>query len=187
MVAHALGLDEHDVVVECRRMGGGFGGKETQTALFACVAALLARAHGARRSSCGSTATTTCCSTGKRHAFVHDYDVGFDDDGPHPGARPHDGVALRLLGRPVRPGERPRGVPRRQRVLPARRRDPSRTAARPTPVSNTAFRGFGGPQGMIAIEAVIDDIARALGRDPLDVRKAQPLRHDRAQRHATTA
>ena len=185
MVAHALGVLDHDVVVECRRMGGGFGGKETQMSLFACVAALLARKTG-RAVKLRLDRDDDMRSTGKRHAFQYEYDVGFDDDGPHPRPRHHARVAVRLLGRPVGAGQRSRRVPRRQLLLAAERRDPSYRCKTNT-VSDTAFRGFGGPQGMFAIETVIDDIARALRCDPLDVRKAQPLRQDRAQRRARTA
>ena len=80
MVAHALGIAAHDVVVECRRMGGGFGGKETQMSLFACVAALLARKTG-RAVKLRLDRDDDMRSTGKRHAFEYAYDVGFDDDG----------------------------------------------------------------------------------------------------------
>ena len=80
MVAHALGLAAHDVVVECRRMGGGFGGKETQMSLFACVAALVARKTG-RAAKLRLDRDDDMRSTGKRHAFAYWYDVGFDDEG----------------------------------------------------------------------------------------------------------
>ena len=93
-------------------------------------------------------------STGKRHAFQYDYDVGFDDDGRILGARHHARVALRLLGGSVGAGQRPRRVPRRQ--LPTGCPTSRSTAYRckTHTVSDTAFRGFGGPQGMFAIEMV---------------------------------
>ena len=95
MVAHALAIAAHDVVVECRRMGGGFGGKETQMSLYACVAAIIARKTG-RAAKLRLDRDDDMRSTGKRHAFAYTYDVGFDDDGPHPRARPHARLALRF-------------------------------------------------------------------------------------------
>ncbi|MEP7183811.1 MAG: molybdopterin cofactor-binding domain-containing protein, partial [Betaproteobacteria bacterium] len=80
MVAHALGIDAHDVVVECRRMGGGFGGKETQMSLFACLAAILARRSGAAVKF-RVDRDDDMIMTGKRHAYRYDWDVGYDDDG----------------------------------------------------------------------------------------------------------
>ena len=123
-------------------------------------------------------------STGKRHAFRYDYDVGFDDDGRILGARPHARVALRLLGRPVRSGERPRRVPRRQRVLAARRRDSQLTAARRTPCPTPRFAASAGRRACSPIEHVIDDDrARARARSARRA-QGQSLRHDGAQRHA---
>ena len=164
-------------------MGGGFGGKETQTALFACIAAVLARRSG-RAVKLRLDRDDDMVITGKRHAFRYDYDVGFDDDGRILGLdltlASRCGCSADLSGpvndRAMFHADNAYWLPD---VAIARA-----TAARPTPVSNTAFRGFGGPQGMIAIECVIDEIARALG--PRSARRAprQPLRHDRAQRHA---
>ncbi len=80
MIARALGIQAHDIVVECRRMGGGFGGKETQMSLFACVAALFARRTG-RAAKVRLDRDDDMRSTGKRHAFQYAWDVGFDGDG----------------------------------------------------------------------------------------------------------
>jgi xanthine dehydrogenase large subunit len=170
MVAQALGIAAHDVVVECRRMGGGFGGKETQMCQFACIAAILARRTG-RAVKLRLDRDTDMRSTGKRHAFRHDYDVGFDERGRI--------VALELtlasrcgfsadLSGPVND----RAVFHADNAywLPALAIHSYR--CRTHTVSDTAFRGFGGPQGMFAIELVLDDIARTLRLDPLDVRKA---------------
>ena len=110
------------------------------------------RPHG-RPARSGWIATTTWCMTGKRHDFRADYEVGFDDDGRDPRARNHDGVALRLFGRPVRRDQRPRHVPCRQRLLPAGRLRSRTKRMKTNTVSNTAFRGFGGPQGMIGRRA----------------------------------
>ncbi|CAG1000979.1 xanthine dehydrogenase large subunit [Burkholderiales bacterium] len=169
-VAHALGLDAHDVVVECRRMGGGFGGKETQMSLFACVAAILARRTG-RAVKLRLDRDDDMRSTGKRHAFVHGYDVGYDDEGRILALdltlASRCGFSADLSGpvndRAVFHADNAYWLP--DVAIHSYR-------CRTNTVSDTAFRGFGGPQGMFAIEAVIDAVARATGRDPLDVRKA---------------
>jgi xanthine dehydrogenase large subunit len=170
MVAHALGIDSHAVVVSCRRMGGGFGGKETQMSLIACVAALLARRSG-RAVKLRLDRDDDMRSTGKRHAFAYHYDVGYDDEGRILGLdltlASRCGFSADLSGpvndRAVFHADNAYWLP--DVALHSYR-------CRTNTVSDTAFRGFGGPQGMFAIEQVIDEIARALGRDPLDVRKA---------------
>ena len=170
MVAHALGLAAHDVVVECRRMGGGFGGKETQMSLFACAAALIARRTG-RAAKLRLDRDDDMRSTGKRHAFAYWYDVGFDDDGRILGLdltlASRCGFSADLSGpvndRAVFHSDNAYWLP--DVALHSFR-------CKTNTVSDTAFRGFGGPQGMFPIEHVIDEIALALGRDPLDVRIA---------------
>ena len=170
LVARALGLPVPAVVVECRRMGGGFGGKETQMSLFACVAARLARATG-RAVKLRLDRDDDMRSTGKRHAFEHRYDVGFDDAGRIVALdvtlASRCGFSADLSG-PV--NDRAAFHVDNTYWLPNVAIHSYR--CRTNTVSDTAFRGFGGPQGMFAIEAVLDDIARTLGLDPLDVRKA---------------
>jgi xanthine dehydrogenase large subunit len=170
MVAHAMGLAAHDVVVECRRMGGGFGGKETQMSLFACVAALAARKTG-RAVKLRLDRDDDMRSTGKRHAFAYWYDVGFDDDGRIVGLdltlASRCGFSADLSG-PV--NDRAVFHVDNAYWLPDVALHSFR--CRTHTVSDTAFRGFGGPQGMFPIEHVIDEIAIALRRDPLDVRVA---------------
>lgn len=169
MVARALGIAAHDVVVECRRMGGGFGGKETQMSVFACIAALVARKTG-RAAKLRLDRDDDMRSTGKRHAFAYRYDVGFDDDGRILGLdltlASRCGFSADLSGpvndRAVFHADNSYWLPD---VAIHSYRCKTHT------VSDTAFRGFGGPQGMFAIELIIDEIARALGRDPLDVRR----------------
>ena len=169
-VAAALGVAEHRVTVVCRRMGGGFGGKETQMSQFACIAALFAR-----RSGCAVKLRLDrdddMTMTGKRHAFRYDYDVGFDDEGCILGLdltlSSRCGFSADLSG-PV--NDRAMFHADNCYWLPDVALHSYR--CRTHTVSDTAFRGFGGPQGMFAIEAVIDEIARTLGRDPLDVRRA---------------
>jgi xanthine dehydrogenase large subunit len=170
MVAHALGLDDHAVVVRCRRMGGGFGGKETQMSLYACLAALLAQRNG-RAVKLRLDRDDDMRSTGKRHAFVIRYHVGFDDDGRILALdltlASRCGFSADLSGpvndRAVFHADNAYWLP--EVAIHSFR-------CKTNTVSDTAFRGFGGPQGMFAIEHVIDEIARTLGRDPLDVREA---------------
>jgi xanthine dehydrogenase large subunit len=168
-VAHALDLRAKDVVVDCRRMGGGFGGKESQPGLFACVAALLAQKTG-KAIKLRVDRDDDMLMTGKRHDFETEYEVGFDDDGRILG------VDFVLAGRCGYSADLSGSINDRAMfhsdncyylenvsILSFR--------CKTNTVSNTAFRGFGGPQGMMGIECVIDEIARHLGKDPLDVRK----------------
>src|SRR3546814_7616737 len=86
VVAHALGWHSHQVQVECRRMGGGFGGKESQSALFACVSAICA-VRLRRPVKLRLDRDDDFMITGKRHGFYYEYAVGFDDDGRILGAK----------------------------------------------------------------------------------------------------
>jgi xanthine dehydrogenase large subunit len=168
-VAHALDLRAKDVVVDCRRMGGGFGGKESQPGLFACVAALLAQ-KTRKAIKLRVDRDDDMLMTGKRHDFETEYQVGFDDDGRILG------VDFVLAGRCGYSADLSGSINDRAMfhsdncyylenvsILSFR--------CKTNTVSNTAFRGFGGPQGMMGIECVVDEIARHLGKDPLDVRK----------------
>ncbi len=168
--AAALGIPDAAVTAECRRMGGAFGGKETQGAFFAAVAALLAWKTG-RPVKVRADRDDDMEMTGKRHDFVVGYEAGFDDAGRI------QGVDFMLASRCGRSADLSLAINDRAMMhcdnayyLPnvsvASYRCKTHT------VSNTAFRGFGGPQGMMAIEYVLDEIARALGKDPLDVRRA---------------
>ncbi|MBZ0164053.1 MAG: xanthine dehydrogenase molybdopterin binding subunit [Notoacmeibacter sp.] len=169
MVAHVLGVPSNAVTVDIRRMGGGFGGKETQANLFAAIAAVAARRSG-KAVKIRPDRDDDMQATGKRHDFLIDYDVGFDEDGNILGAdftyKARCGFSADLSG-PVTdralfhcdnayfwPAVRAESVP-----------------AYTNTVSNTAFRGFGGPQGMVAAERIIDEVAFACGLDPLDVRR----------------
>jgi xanthine dehydrogenase large subunit len=170
MVAQVLGTDMHAVTVQVRRMGGGFGGKETQGNLYAAVAAIAARKFR-RPVKIRPDRDDDMQTTGKRHDFRVDYDVGYDDGGRIHGVNAvyaaRSGWSADLSG------------PVTDRALfhcdnaywyPAVR-------ARSEPLytntcSNTAFRGFGGPQGIMGCERWIEDIAYALGKDPLEIRKA---------------
>jgi xanthine dehydrogenase large subunit len=169
MVAHALGVPSHSVTVEVRRMGGGFGGKETQSNQFAAIAAIAAKRTG-RAVKIRPDRDDDMTATGKRHDFVIDYEIGFDDDGMVHGVdftfAARCGFSSDLSG------------PVTDRALfhcdnayywPA-----VKAVSAPlytNTVSNTAFRGFGGPQGVVGAERVIEEVAFAVGKDPLEIRK----------------
>jgi len=170
IVARVLALPDSFVTTRVRRMGGGFGGKETQATQWAVIAALAARATG-RPCKLRLDRDADMVMTGKRHDFAVAYTVGYEADGRI------RAVDLDMDARCGCSADLSIGVVDRAMFhadnayfLPefniATRRVKTNT------VSNTAFRGFGGPQGMLAIERVIDAIAWNLGVDPLDVRKA---------------
>ncbi|MEM1440453.1 MAG: xanthine dehydrogenase molybdopterin binding subunit [Pseudomonadota bacterium] len=168
-VAKALGLQQKDVTVECRRMGGAFGGKESQPALIACTAAILAQRTG-RPVKLRLDRDADMIITGKRHDFVSQYEVGFDDTGRILGIRYNHasrcGASADLSG-----AVNDRAMFHSDNAYFLEHVAIDSHRCKTHTVSNTAFRGFGGPQGMFACEQVIDDIARHLGRDPLDVRR----------------
>jgi xanthine dehydrogenase large subunit len=170
VVARVLGLPDALVTCEVRRMGGAFGGKESQATQWAAIAALAAHVT---KSACKLRLDRDddMRLTGKRHDFRADWRVGFDGSGRIAG------VDLMLLARCGCSADLSQGVVDRAMfhadnayslpdVAIGSRRLKTNT------VSNTAFRGFGGPQGMLAMERIIDAIAWRLGLDPLDVRKA---------------
>jgi xanthine dehydrogenase large subunit len=169
VVAHALGRSAKDVVIECRRMGGAFGGKETQPALFASIAAVLAH-HTGRAVKVRPDRDADMIMTGKRHGNRVDYDVGFDDQGEIKGIdfgfASRCGMSADLSG-PVND----RTMFHADNAYYLDNVSITSYRCKTNTVSNTAFRGFGGPQGMMAIEWVVDEIARYLKIDPLDVRK----------------
>ena len=170
MVAHVLGTSYHAVTVNVRRMGGGFGGKETQGALFAAVAALAAKRFN-RAVKLRPDRDDDFSITGKRHDFRVDYDVGYNDDGTIEAVdavfAARSGFSAELTG-PIT--DRTLFHADNAYYYPAVRvrSEPLFTNTQ----SNTAFRGFGGPQGMVGCERWIEDIAYALGKDPLEIRKA---------------
>jgi len=168
-VSHALGVDQSKVRVECRRMGGGFGGKETQAGQMAVWAAIAAQ-------------TLSCpiklrldrdddfLITGKRHPFLYRYTVGFDDQGRISGLRlmmaADCGFSADLSG-PVAD----RAIFHCDNAYYLEHLHITSYRCKTNRQSHTAFRGFGGPQGMILIETIMGEIARTLGCDPLTVRK----------------
>jgi xanthine dehydrogenase large subunit len=169
LVAHAIGRESKDVVCICRRMGGAFGGKESQAATIACIAAVMAVKTG-RSCKLRLDRDDDMIMTGKRHDFVIDYDVGFDDAGRILGVdftfASRCGISADLSG-PVND----RTMFHCDNAYFLENVNIVSHRCKTNTVSNTAFRGFGGPQGMFAIEYVIDDIARTLNKDPLEIRR----------------
>jgi xanthine dehydrogenase large subunit len=170
LVAHALGLHANQVNVQCRRMGGGFGGKESQSALPACVAALAARALN-RPVKLRLDRDDDFMVTGRRHGFEFDFEVGYDDEGRVLGVEIHL-IANAGFSADLSPPVMTRAICHFDNAYWLPHVSMHGYCARTNTQSNTAFRGFGGPQGAIAIEFILDSIARRLGKDPLDVRIA---------------
>ncbi|RYX93506.1 MAG: xanthine dehydrogenase molybdopterin binding subunit [Comamonadaceae bacterium] len=168
-VSHALGIDNHAVRVECRRMGGGFGGKETQSGHMAVWSAIAANKLK-RPVKLRMDRDDDFMVTGKRHPFAYDYTVGFDDDGRLCGLKlvmaVNCGFSADLSG-PVAD----RAVFHADNAYFLEDVDIVSYRCKTNTQSHTAFRGFGGPQGMVVTEAILGDIARHLGLDPLDVRR----------------
>lgn len=169
LVASVLGVTMNKVTVDMRRMGGGFGGKETQAAGIACHAALAAALTG-RPAKMRLSRRDDMRITGKRHPFFVRYDVGFTDEGMLNGIvidlAANCGYSLDLSGSIC---DRAMFHADNAYYLGDARITGYR--CRTNLASNTAYRGFGGPQGMVAIEQIMDHIARELGLDPLEVRK----------------
>lgn len=168
-VAKMLGVADAFVTCECRRMGGGFGGKESQAAQWAALAALGARVTG-RPVKCRLDRDDDMIMTGKRHDMRIDYDAAFDKTGRL------TAVDASLLSRCGYSADLSLGVNDRAMFhsdnsyyYPAVSIKSRRL--RTNTVSNTAFRGFGGPQGMMLAERMMDAIAHRLKLDPLEVRK----------------
>lgn len=176
VVAHALAIPSHSVQVECRRMGGGFGGKESQSALWAGVAALCAfkLRHPVKLRA---DRDDDMLVTGKRHEFHYDYEAGYNDEGLILGVKvqmlSRAGFSADLSG-PVAT----RAVCHLDNAYFLSNVDIRAMCCKTNTQSNTAFRGFGGPQGAILIEHIIDDIARHLGKDALDVRRLNFYGHN---------
>ncbi|NBB83433.1 MAG: molybdopterin-dependent oxidoreductase, partial [Alphaproteobacteria bacterium] len=169
-VADTLGVPMHAVRVEVRRMGGGFGGKESQGNALACICAVAARATG-RPCRMRYDRDDDFVITGKRHDFRIDYRAGVDAAGRVLGIAFDQycrcgwsqDLSLPVADRAMLHADNAYWLPA-VRITSHRLRTNTQSA--------TAFRGFGGPQGMVGIERVMDHVAHALGRDPLEVRRA---------------
>lgn len=169
LVAEVLDLSINKVHAEVRRMGGGFGGKETQAAGLACTAALLAHYTG-KAVKYRMSRQDDMTMTGKRHDFRNRYQVGFDEQGLIQGAN------IQVAGLC---GNSPdlsdaivdRAMFHSDNAYYLNNATVAGYRCKTHTVSNTAFRGFGGPQGVILAEMMVEDIARQLGEDPLTIRK----------------
>lgn len=168
-VARMLALPDALVTCECRRMGGGFGGKESQAAQWACLAALATHLTGLP-AKCRLDRDEDMIMTGKRHDFRVSSEAGFDEDGRI------TAVNVEFDARCGCSADLSQGVNDRTMFhadnayfYPALRIHSRRL--RTNTVSNTAFRGFGGPQGMVFAERLMESVAIRTGRDALDVRR----------------
>ena len=167
-VSRVLGVAQNDVTIEVRRMGGGFGGKESQPTIIAAIAALLAD-QCRRPVKLRLRRDDDMVATGKRHDFLFKYEIGFDERGRI------ESAVIDMAARSGNVADLSAGVVARALChannayyIPNAlfRGWPCKTNT----VSNTAFRGFGGPQGMIAIETAIEHIAYHLGKSVDEIR-----------------
>lgn len=181
LVAEVLDIPFHAVTVEVRRMGGGFGGKETQASPWACIAAIIARRTG-KSISLRLPRSEDMRATGKRHPFHNRYRLAIDDEGIIQGGEItvigdcgySPDLSDAIVDRAMFHADNAYSLGD-ARVIGHR--------AKTHTASNTAFRGFGGPQGMMVIEGAMDDIARQIGEDPLTVRKRNFYRDGREVTH----
>ncbi|WP_057833036.1 xanthine dehydrogenase molybdopterin binding subunit [Colwellia sp. TT2012] len=169
LVAEVLAIPLNKVLVDMRRMGGGFGGKETQAAQWACIAALLAN-ETKRPVKFKLARMDDMIMTGKRHPFENNYTVGFDAQGQIKGinieVNGNCGYSPDLSDAIV-----DRAMFHSDNAYYLDQATITGNRCKLNTVSHTAYRGFGGPQGMMTIEMIMDDIARHLGKDPLEIRK----------------
>lgn len=168
MVANVLGMSQHQVTVDIKRLGGGFGGKESQATIWACMTALVTY-HTQRPAVLRLTRDEDMLCTGKRHAFENYYRVAFDTEGKilayavelNSNCGAVADVSTSVLERAMLHADNSYKIDNIKIIG-----RPCKTNLHPA----TAFRGFGGPQGIFAIESVIQRIAYTLGLDPYDVR-----------------
>ncbi|MGW4051944.1 xanthine dehydrogenase molybdopterin binding subunit [Streptomyces sp. NPDC004779] len=179
IVAHVLGLHSHEVTVQCLRMGGGFGGKEMQPHGFAAVAALGARLTG-RPVRVRLNRTQDLTMSGKRHGFHAEWKIGFDAQGriqALDATLTADGGWSLDLSEPVVA----RALCHIDNTYWIPHARVAGRVARTHKVSNTAFRGFGGPQGMLVIEDILGRCAPLLGLDPMELRERNFYRPGQGQ------
>ncbi|MEW5627354.1 xanthine dehydrogenase molybdopterin binding subunit [Streptomyces hydrogenans] len=179
IVSHVLGVPAHEVTVQCLRMGGGFGGKEMQPHGFAAIAALGAKLTG-RPVRFRFNRTQDLTMSGKRHGFHATWKIGFDAEGriqALDATLTADGgwsldLSEPVLARALCHIDNTYWIPH---VRVAGR------VAKTHTVSNTAFRGFGGPQGMLVIEDILGRCAPRLGLDPMELRERNFYRPGQGQ------
>jgi len=169
VVSEVLGIGQHEVVCICKRMGGAFGGKETQAAIPAVAAAMVAASTG-RSARLILNKDDDMCWTGKRHPYQSAYDIGFDEEGRILAAKldfysnggAFADLSTSVLERTMLHAENAYYIPNIEI---------NAQVCRTNYPPNTAFRGFGGPQGMAVIENAMQEIAIQLQMDALDVRR----------------
>jgi xanthine dehydrogenase large subunit len=169
VVAHALGLSANDVTCQVKRMGGGFGGKESQAAPFAAMAALVAMKLKKPARLC-LTKDDDMILTGKRNPFENEYRVGFDQDGRilsldvqlFSDAGAYADLSTSIMERAMLHIDNSYYIPNLRVVG---------QVCKTNHHSHTAFRGFGGPKGVATIEKIIEEISHFLKKDSLEVRK----------------
>ncbi|NQZ31088.1 MAG: xanthine dehydrogenase molybdopterin binding subunit [Oceanospirillaceae bacterium] len=181
LVAQVIDVPLNKISVDMRRMGGGFGGKETQAAQPACLAALASHLTN-KPCKMRLERKQDMCMTGKRHPFIIQYQVGFDQQGLLSGLKldllADCGYSPDLSGSIV-----DRAMFHSDNAYYLGNAIITGYRCKTNRASNTAYRGFGGPQGMVAIESIMDHIARFLNRDPLSIRKLNYYQKD--QRNIT--
>jgi len=177
LVAKVLDQPFNFITVEMRRMGGAFGGKESQAAPWACLAAVAAY-HSGKSVKLRLSRADDFKTTGKRHPFYNTYRVGFDEAGLIMG------TDINVNGECGHSADLSDAIVDRALFhadnayyYPAAHINGNR--CKTNTVSHTAFRGFGGPQGLIIAEQIMDDIAYYLGKDPLEIRKLNLYRPGR--------
>ncbi|MDD4309744.1 MAG: molybdopterin-dependent oxidoreductase [Candidatus Cloacimonetes bacterium] len=175
VVSHLLGIPAHDIIVDVPRLGGAFGGKERAATIWACMAALGAYVCK-RPVQVYLSRHEDMHATGKRHPFVSLWEVGFDDEGrisaydiqllANGGA--YSDLSVAILERAMFHSDNIYHIP----DIRIRGR-----ACRTNLPPNTAFRGFGAPQGIFVIESILEDIARQLNLDPIAIRNANAYKN----------
>jgi len=169
VIAHLLGVPINKVTVVTKRMGGGFGGKECQATHPAAIAALVAQKLK-RPARVAYSKDDDMCVTGGRHPFQNDYKVGFKSDGTITAVKfdlYSDGGAFNDLSTSVMG----RAMTHADNAYYLPNVEITGSVCRTNYPPNTAFRGFGGPQGIITIENALEEIAYFLGKDPVEIRK----------------
>lgn len=169
LVSKVLDISFNEVIVEVRRMGGGFGGKETQAAQWACIAAIAARITG-RPAKLRLDRDSDMIATGKRHEFLFEYEAGFNEFGQihalNVTMASNCGYSADLSG-PIND----RALLHIDNAYFVKHFKVVSYRCRTNTVSHTAFRGFGAPQAMMCIERIIDEVAATLDQDPIVIRR----------------
>ena len=177
IIAKMLNQKSNTITVEVRRVGGGFGGKETQSFIFAAICTLLAK-KTKLPVKLRMDRDEDIIITGKRHDFYADYEVGFNDSGVIEGLKiklaSRCGISADLSG-----AINSRALLHIDNAYYLSDVSVENYLCKTNTSSSTAFRGFGGNQGMMVIENIIDNIARSLNKDPAEIRKRNFYQKDK--------